>query len=89
MNDNLAADYVKLVKEYSDLADRVRMIRRAVQKASQAGVLSAVEPVGITPLLECEAIARAIHEAARHLQCEIRARDVTGACLDFSARRAR
>jgi hypothetical protein len=89
MNDNLAADYVKLVKEYSDLADRVRMIRRAVQKASQAGVLSAVEPVGITPLLECEAIARAIHEAARNRRGDVRACDVVVARPDFSARRAR
>ena len=89
MNDNLAADYVKLVKEYCELADRVRMIRRAVQKASQAGVLSSVEPIGITPLLECEAIARAIHEAARNRKGDVRARDVAGACPDFSARRAR
>src|SRR5712691_7254809 len=89
MNDNLAADYTNLVQDYCELTDRVRMIRRAVQKAFQAGVLSSVEPVGITPLQECEAIARAIHEAALNRSGDVRARSVAGLRPDFSAPRAR
>ena len=89
MTDNLEADYVKLVEDYCELTDRVRMIRRAVQKAFQAGVLSSVEPVGITPLQECEAIARAIHEAAASRGGDVRARNSAGTNPDLSARRAR
>jgi hypothetical protein len=89
MSDNLAADYVKLVEDYSDLTDRVRMIRRAVQKAFQAGVLTSVEPVGLTPLEECDAIARAIHEAAASRRGDVRARNDLAAGPDSSARRAR
>jgi len=64
MNENLAAEYARLVKRYSELADGIRMIRRAVERASHAGVLSSPEPVGITPLQECEAIARTIYRAS-------------------------
>ena len=64
MSEDPAAEYVELSKKYRDLADGVRMIRRAVGKAFHAGLLPSIEPIGITPLQECEAIARAIYEAA-------------------------
>jgi hypothetical protein len=87
MSETLAADYAKLVKEYCALADGVRMIRRAVEKAFHAGVLSSVKPIGITPLQECEAIARAICEAAVNRKCDVRARNIAGLCPDnFSGR---
>jgi hypothetical protein len=90
MNENLAADYAKLVKEYCELADRVRMIRRAVEKAFHAGVLSSIEPIRITPLQECEAIARAIYRAAVNRKCHVRARNVAGLCPDnLSVRRTK
>jgi hypothetical protein len=89
MSENLAADHAKLVQDYCELADRVRMIRRAVQKAFQAGLLSKIEPVGITPLQECEAIARAIYEAAANRKGDVRARSIVGLCPDFSTRRTR
>jgi hypothetical protein len=90
MNENLAADYAKLVREYCELADRVRMIRRAVQKAFQAGVLSSIGPIGITPLQECEAIARVIYETTANRKGDIRLRNVVGlGSDDLSERRTR
>jgi hypothetical protein len=64
MSEDPAAEYVELSKRYRDLAEGVRMIRRAVAKAFHAGVLPSMEPIGITPLQECEAIARAIYAVA-------------------------
>src|SRR5258708_8331686 len=72
MSENLAADHAKLVQDYCELADRVRMIRRAVQKAFQAGVLSKIEPVGITPLQECEAIPPPIYQPAVNRKSDAR-----------------
>jgi hypothetical protein len=90
MNENLAADYAKLVNEYCELADRVRMIRRAVQKAFQAGVLSSIGPIGITPLQECEAIARVIYETTANRKGDARVRHTAGLCPDdLSGRRTR
>jgi uncharacterized hydantoinase/oxoprolinase family protein len=64
MSDIVAAEYAELLKSYRDLADGVRMIRRAVERAFHAGVLPPVEREAMTPLQECEAIARAIYAAA-------------------------
>jgi hypothetical protein len=64
MNQQLAAAYDKLLKDYSDLTNGVRMIRRAIDRACRAGALPAIERVGITPLEECEAIARVIYAVA-------------------------
>ena len=64
MSEGPAAEYVELSRRYRDLAEGVRMIRRAVGKAFHAGVLPSIESIGITPLQECEAIARAIYAAA-------------------------
>jgi hypothetical protein len=90
MNENLAADYAKLMNEYCELTDRVRMIRRAVQKAFQAGVLSSIGPIGITPLQECEAIARVIYETTANRKGDARARNIAGLCPDdLSVRRTR
>lgn len=64
MSDIVAAEYAALLKSYRDLADGVRMIRRAVERAFHAGVLPPVEREAMTPLQECEAIARAVCAAA-------------------------
>ena len=77
MTEAFAAEYAQLVRRYSELAEGVRMIRRAVQRASHAGVLASVEPVGATPLQECEAIARSIYRvSARHRVQEVAPRPV-------------
>jgi hypothetical protein len=62
MSENLGDEYAELLKKYHDLAAGVRMIRRAVDKAFRAGIVP-YERIGITPLEECEAIARAIYGA--------------------------
>ena len=64
MSDSPGSDYAELLKKYHDLAAGVRMIRRAVDKASRAGVLPPIDRIGISPLEECEGIARAIYAAA-------------------------
>jgi hypothetical protein len=64
MSDIVAAEYAELLKSYRDLADGVRMIKRAVERAFHAGLLPPVEHDAMTPLQECEAIARAIYAAA-------------------------
>jgi hypothetical protein len=64
MSDSPGSDYAELLKKYHDLAASVRMIRRAVEKASRAGVLPPIDRIGISPLEECEGIARAIYAAA-------------------------
>jgi hypothetical protein len=64
MSDIVAAEYAELLRHYRDLVDGVRMIRRAVERASHAGALPPVEREATTPLQECEAIARSIHAAA-------------------------
>jgi hypothetical protein len=53
----------ELLSKYNDLVYGIAMIRRAVDKASRAGVLP-YEPIGITPLEECERLARAIYTVA-------------------------
>jgi hypothetical protein len=89
MHEHLPADYAKLVEDYCELADRVRMIRRALEKAFHAGVLSSIEPVGITPQQECEAIARAIYGAAVNRKGDVRVRNIARLYPDFSAPRTR
>ena len=90
MSENLAADYAQLVQKYCELVDGVRMIRRAVEKAFHAGVLSSTEPIGITPPQECEAIARAIYGAAVKHKDHVGAGHLAGLNPDdFSARRTK
>jgi hypothetical protein len=62
--DKLADEYSELLRNYRELADGVRLIRRAVQRAGRAGVLPAIDDAGRSPQEECEAIARAIYKAA-------------------------
>jgi len=57
--DGVSAELLK----YQDLVSGVRMIRRAIEKASRAGLLPAIERIGITPLEECEFISRALYSA--------------------------
>jgi len=75
MSEDLAADHAELLKKYRDLVDGVGMIRRAVERAFRAGVLPSMELAGMTPLQECEAIARAIYAAA------VKQRDHAGRAL--------
>jgi hypothetical protein len=74
MNENPADEYAKLLQKYHDLAAGVRMIRRAAERAFRAGALPPVERIGVTPLEECEAIARAIYAAAARQHENTRAR---------------
>jgi hypothetical protein len=60
-SNDFADDYVRLLKDYRDLAEGVRMIRRAADKACRAGLLPTMDHSGKTPLEECEAVARAIY----------------------------
>jgi hypothetical protein len=71
MRESLSNDNAELLKKYCDLAEGVRMIRHAVDKAFCAGLVP-YERIGITPLEECHAIARAIHGAIakKDLPCE-------------------
>jgi hypothetical protein len=46
MNENLSTEYARLLQQYSDLADGVRMIRRAVERACRAGALPSIERFG-------------------------------------------
>jgi hypothetical protein len=65
MNDsNLADEYSELLINYHELAEGVRLIRRAVERACRAGVLLAIDLPRNTPRQECEAIARAIYQSA-------------------------
>jgi hypothetical protein len=65
MSETLASDDADLMQRYCDLADAVRMIRRAAERAVRAGVLPPFEhQSSFTPLQECEAIARALYAAA-------------------------
>jgi hypothetical protein len=49
--------------KYQDLVSGVRMIRRAIEKASRAGILPSIERTGITPVEECEFISRVLYSA--------------------------
>ena len=62
-NDKLAGEYSELLRNYRELADGIRLIRRAVQRASRAGVLPAIDDAGHSPQQECEAIARVIYQS--------------------------
>jgi hypothetical protein len=64
MSHTPGAEYAELLREYRELVDGVRMIRRAVDRAFRTGVLPSVEQSGLTPVQECEAVARAIYGAA-------------------------
>jgi hypothetical protein len=67
MNAELGVEYTELLQRYHDLADGVRMVRRAADKACRVGVLP-YEPIGNSPLEECEAIARSIYGATAKQQ---------------------
>src|SRR5262249_588247 len=62
-SDNLAIEYTELLKNYSELAEGVRMIRRAAERASRSGLLPPIDRRRKTPLQECESIARAIYRS--------------------------
>jgi len=55
--------YEDAMRHYRELAQGVRMIREAVEQTFGAGLLPAGEHTAVTPLEECEAIARAIYAA--------------------------
>jgi hypothetical protein len=59
------SEYEKLQKDFRELTEGVRMIRRATDRACRGGVLPAIEEGALTPLQECAAIARAIYRATR------------------------
>jgi Xaa-Pro aminopeptidase len=65
MSENAAAD-TELSQHYRELVEAVHMVRRAAERAIRAGVLPAIElhRTGITPLQECEAVARVLYTAA-------------------------
>lgn len=63
MTDKLADEYSELLKNYRELADGIRLIRRAVQRACRAGVLPAIDETSGSPQQQCEAIARAIYQS--------------------------
>jgi hypothetical protein len=67
MSDDIATNYAELERKYRELADALRMIRRAVDRAVGAGVLPSIgrSPLRrVTPLQECDTIARTIYAAA-------------------------
>jgi hypothetical protein len=63
-NGNETVEHDDLPTSYDELADGVRMIRRAVDRAVRAGVLPPIEGSSDQPLQQCEAMARAIYAAA-------------------------
>jgi hypothetical protein len=65
MSDPFAAEYAKLLNDYRELVEGIRMIRRATDRACRGGVLPAIDQASKTPLQECEAIARAIYRSVR------------------------
>ncbi len=68
MSENAAADDdTEILQRYRELVEAVHMIRRAAERAIRAGVLPAIElhRTGITPLQECEAVARVLYTAAQ------------------------
>ncbi len=72
MSQNPTDEYAKLLQKYHDLAAGVRVIRRAAERAFRTGALPPVERIGVTPVEECEAIARAIYAAAGRRQSSIK-----------------
>ena len=64
MSQNPTDEYAKLLQKYHDLAAGVRVIRRAAERAFRNGALPPIERIGVTPVEECEAIARAIYATA-------------------------
>jgi hypothetical protein len=64
MSQTLGAEYADLLRKYHELADGIRMVRRAVDRAFRTGVLPEIGHSGLTPVEECEAVARAIYDAA-------------------------
>jgi hypothetical protein len=64
MSETFPADYAELLRSNRELLEGIRMIRRAAERASRAGVLPQIEHEGRTPREECEAIARAVYRAA-------------------------
>lgn len=71
LTDNLTVEYVELLKNFNALADGIRMIRRAAERASRSGVLPPIDHSCKTLLQECEAIARAIYCSARKQPIEV------------------
>jgi hypothetical protein len=78
LSEAFVSEYEKLQKDYLELAQGVRMIRRATDRAHRGGVLPAIEANGKTPVQECEAIARAIYRAVRTSQHQHSRRRLTG-----------
>jgi len=64
--DEIVSEYQKLQKDYRELAEAVRMIRRATDRAHRGGVLPAIKEDCENPKQECEAIARAIYRSVRN-----------------------
>ena len=78
MSDDIAADFEKLQNDFRALSEGVRMIRRAVDRASRSGALPPMEQGGMTPIQECEAIARVIYRAAFKLDSRASAATLAG-----------
>ena len=64
--DEIVSEYQKLQKDYRELAEAVRMIRRATDRAHRGGVLPPIKGDCENPKQECEAIARAIYRSVRN-----------------------
>ena len=82
LSEAFVSEYEKLQKDYRELTEGVRMIRRATDRAHRGGVLPAIEESGKTPLQECEAIARAIYRAVRTHQHQHSPRRLTGVAAE-------
>ena len=85
MGEDTAANYAELERKFRELNDALHMIQRAVDRAVRAGILPTVDHrprLRTTPLQECEAIARAIHAAARNRKNASVAHDLAGIDLD-------
>jgi hypothetical protein len=78
MSQSFAVEYAKLLRDYRELAEGIRMIRRATDRAYRGGVLPAVDETDKSPLQECEAIARAIYRSVRAPEHQHTPRRLTG-----------
>jgi hypothetical protein len=82
--DASAAEFEKLSKDYRELVEGIRMIRRATDRAHRGGVLPAVDEGSRTPLQECEAIARVIYRAVRTPEPQYTSTRLTGGVIGRS-----
>jgi hypothetical protein len=72
------SDYAKLLQDYRELTEGVRMVRRAAERACRAGVLPSIDDGAATPLQECEAVARAIYQSVATPDIRVGRRSLAG-----------